>query len=388
MKTMERAWKDPHPPRCSLAQRARGEGSESSVVHHLRRILDLHFDPEDGAPYWLERQEELGFDVRSAVRRPEDLLRLGPMREEDLATRPLTDFLPRPVLACRDRWVVAETGGTLGRPKTTLWLEDELQRAFVEPFTAVARGHGFPQGAGWLFAGPTGPHVIGRAARENARALGAAEPFRVDFDPRWAKKLPAGSLGARRYLRHVVDQARGILDVQDVSVLFSTPSVLLALADELSLPRRAAIRGVFYGGQPLEPEAYSRLRRAFPRAVHLAGYGNSLVGLALQLAPSEDGRFRYFYPGPRVLVRLVERGTAENAADRQHRLHREVEPGDTGQVVVSRLDPSFLIVNLFERDEAERLAVPGGATPFPIHNPGLGDPRPLTTLRPVAAGLY
>lgn len=356
---------------------------------HLHQILALHFDPEDGAPYWLERQEALGFDVRATVREPEDLLRLGPMREDDLATRPLTDFLPRPVLRLRDRWVVAETGGTLGRPKTTLWLEDELLRAFVDPFTAVARHHGFPEGAGWLFVGPTGPHVIGRAARENARALGAAEPFLVDFDPRWAKKLPAGSLAARRYLRHVVEQALAILAVQDVSVLFTTPSVLQALAEELSAARRAAIRGVFYGGQPLERDAYFRLREAFPEAVHLAGYGNSLVGLALQAAPAEDaedGLCRYWYPGRRVIVRVVERG--DGTVPAAERLHREVEPGATGQVVVSRLDPSFLLVNLFERDEAERLEVPAGPTPFPIHTPGLGDPRPLTTMRPVAAGLY
>lgn len=352
----------------------------------LRRILQIHFDPEDGAPYWLERQEELGFDVRATVRTPEDLLRLGPMREEDLATRPLTDFLPRPVLRRRDRWVVAETGGTLGRPKTTLWLEDELRRAFVEPFTAVARAHGFPEGVPWLFAGPTGPHVIGRAARENARALGAPDPFMVDFDPRWAKKLPAGSLAARRYLRHVVDQALAVLTVQEVSVLFTTPTVLAALAEELPLGKRAAIRGIFYGGQPLDREGYDRLRSAFPRAVHLAGYGNSLVGLALQLAPSEDGRFRYWFPGRRVLVRVVERG--DGTMPDALRLHREVEPGATGQVVLSRLDPSFLLVNLFERDEAERLPLPAGPTPFPIHNPGLGDPRPLTTMRPVAAGLY
>lgn len=112
----------------------------------------------------------LGIDVRREIRTRDDLRLLGPMPEEDLARRPLEEWLPRGVRERPDTWVVVES----------------------EPFTAVARAQVFPRrwplGARWLFAGPTGPHVIGRAARENARALGSP-PFCLDFDPRWAKRL-------------------------------------------------------------------------------------------------------------------------------------------------------------------------------------------------------
>lgn len=354
-----------------------------TLDRRLADVLALHFDPRTGSPYWLERQRQLGFDVRREVRRVDDLPLLGPTAPADLTTRPLEDFVPRRLLERKGEWVVAETGGTLGRPTITLWLRRELAAAFVDPFTAVATACRFPVGAGWLFVGPTGPHVIGRAMRGNARALGSAEPFTVDFDPRWAKKLPAGSLAARRYLDHVVEQALAILEVQEVGVLFSTPPVLLALAAALPAARRERIGGVFYAGMALEPEAAAELLGSFPRAVHLAGYGNSLVGLALELAPSTDGHHDYFYPLGRVALRLVPRGD-EPAAER---LAREVAPGEVGQVVVSRLDDSFFLPNLFERDEAVRLPVPAKA-PWPVLSPGLRDPTPLSTGRPVAQGLY
>lgn len=347
----------------------------------LRHVLSIHFHPETGTPYWLQRQRELGLDVRRHVRTRRELALLGPTPERDLTGRPLEELVPRTVRERRGDWVVVESGGTLGTPETTLYLEDELRRIFVDPFTAVARVNRFPQGARWLFAGPTGPHVIGRAARENARALGSAEPFCIDFDPRWAKRLAPGSMARRRYLGHVVEQAVRIVRTQGIEVLFSTPVMSLALAEELGPEHRECIRGVFYGGLPIEPDDALRLRRAFPRAVHLAGFGNTLLGLALELRPSPDGRRRYFYPGARLDVRLVRRAAElpPELRSPEQRLLREVADGERGQVVASRLDESFLIVNLFERDEATRLPAPTAGAPWPVVNPGLGDPGPLTS---------
>ena len=31
---------------------------------HIATVLALHFDPDQGSPYWLQRQQQLGFDVR------------------------------------------------------------------------------------------------------------------------------------------------------------------------------------------------------------------------------------------------------------------------------------------------------------------------------------
>ena len=358
----------------------------------LCHILGLHFHPTEGAPYWLRQQRQWGLDVRREIRSIAALRRLEPMREEDLSRYPITDFLPRPILRQRRDWVLAETGGTSGIPKTTLYLHEEMLATFVDPFTAVADGTDFPRGDPWLFAGPTGPHIIGRAARENARALDSPEPFTVDFDPRWARRLAPGSLAQERYLAHLLEQVLRTLYTQEIGVLFTTPAVLSALAESLHRSTAAAIQGIFYGGMALSSQERHRLRKAFPNAVHLAGYGNTLLGLALQVDPTPSHDLDYYYPGCRLVVDLVER-EVDHGANAQERLHRPVADGQVGQVVASRLDESFLLLNLFERDQAERLAPPPpDAAPFPVVNPGLRNPQPLTLPghddNPAAEGLY
>nr|MBC8218698.1 hypothetical protein [Planctomycetota bacterium] len=98
---------------------------------------------DSGAPYWLDRQTEIGIDVAKSVHGIEDLSILGPMDEEVLATRPIEDFIPRILLADAD-YVLAETAGTLGRPKFAVHRIDEFRSAFVTPFVRAAKRAAFP----------------------------------------------------------------------------------------------------------------------------------------------------------------------------------------------------------------------------------------------------
>ena len=183
-----------------------------TVAERLARIIDLHFDPRFGSPYWLEKARQLGIDARKAIQSVDDLHRLGPMDETALATRPIEEFMPQSIWERRSELIVAETGGTLGRPKFAVHRNDEFQAAFVRPFVAAARRAGFPRGENWLYVGPTGPHIIGKAARACAKAMDSPDPFAIDFDPRWAKKLPDGSFARERYLDHLESQALQVLD--------------------------------------------------------------------------------------------------------------------------------------------------------------------------------
>lgn len=146
--------------------------SKEILDARLVEVVDLHFDPRWGAPYWLERAKTLGFDPRVAVRCIEDLARFGPMPTEELARRPVENFLPRKHHARLHECISSETGGTTGPPKRTLFLREEFDAAFVAPFLAAAALIGFPRNVHWLFIGPSGPHVIGKAARACATAMG------------------------------------------------------------------------------------------------------------------------------------------------------------------------------------------------------------------------
>jgi thienamycin biosynthesis protein ThnN len=357
----------------------------SPMNERLKRILRIHFDRPQGTPYWLERQEQLGLEVCRRVQTVEDLAVLGPMDEAALAGRPIEDFIPRAFTDCRD-YLLAETAGTLGRPKTAVHRADEFEGAFITPFVKAADRVDFPRDRHWLFVGPTGPHIIGRAARRCARALGAGDAFTVDFDPRWAKKLAAGSFAAQRYLNHIEEQALRILEVQNVGVLFATPAVLTGLAEKAAENKRLSIRGIHLGGMHASAEFMDRMNEKFPNAVILSGYGNTLFGMIPQLGYRRDTGFDYYPHGDRLVVRLVPLCEDGGQSD----LTARVEYGTRGQVMAHRLDEMQLLVNVLERDTAVRIEPPDGdAAADGFLQDGLRDPRPIVseTIKPVI-GLY
>jgi thienamycin biosynthesis protein ThnN len=342
----------------------------------LRELLALHFHPEQGSAYWLQRQERLGWKVRDRVRAFDDLWLLGPTPLSDLRQFPLRAFIPRAFHRQWPRFILGETAGTSGAPLTTAYHEDEFQDAFIEPFLRVARATGFPHGEPWLWVGPSGPHIIGKVVRELARQTGSMDPFSVDFDPRWAKKLAEGSLARQRYLDHVTSQAVDVLAREEVGVLFITPPALASLTERLTDRQREAIHGIHYGGMSLTAETVNRFRDAYPRAVHLAGYGNTLFGVVMEVADGPRQSIDYFPLSDRVRFEVVDGETAVRGDWPPRRLER----GQSGRVLFHRLDESCLLVGVVERDEAERIAPSEAALALGGSADGLRNPQPPAPL--------
>jgi hypothetical protein len=331
----------------------------NAVEERLARVLDVHFDPRWGSAFWLERAGALGFDPRREIRSVGDLARLGPAPLEALSVRPLEDFVPRHLHDTLHALVTAETGGTTGPPRRTAFLREEFEEAFVTPFLRAADLVGFPRGAHWLFLGPSGPHPIGKAARACALAMGSVDPFAVDFDPRWARRLPQGSLARRRYLEHVLEQAEAVLASQRIGVLFATPPVLTALGERMEPGRRAEIVGVHLGGMAAAPGFAKELAGRFPNATVLGGYGNSLAGMCPEVTLAPGSPPEYFPCGARLVLEVV----------------RDPE-SPRGRVRFHRLDESGFLPNVLERDEAELVAPPARTRQAGFTLPGLRDPRP------------
>jgi len=353
----------------------------TAIDEHLQSLLDLHLHPLHGSSFWLARQARLGFDVRDRVRSSSDLHLLGTIDPADLQGTSVWRMVPRAFHAHRRRFVVAETGGTHGAPVASAYLPDEFQRAFVEPFVEVAQRSGFPQGETWLFLGPSGPHIIGRAVRHLARRLDSPEPWYVDFDPRWAKKLASGSLAARRYLEHVVEQARQCLAREEISVLFATPPVLDGLAQRMSDAERERIRGVHYGGLPVHAARLNALREIFPHAVHLSGYGNTLFGCAMEVEDVDRRAIDYFPFGERLRFDVAPAEACVGRDDCD-------EPASRGQLMFHRFDRSMLLVNVLERDWAELVGPSDAARRAGCRGAGIRDPRPAQKQSGLKLGLY
>jgi hypothetical protein len=348
-------------------------------------VIDVHFDPDTGSPYWIEKANQLGLNPRKEIRSIEDLALLGAMDETALAKRPIEDFVPKSLIHRKSDFIFAETAGTLGEPKFAIHLAEEFQSSFVAPFVAAANRAGFPREMNWLFVGPTGPHIIGTAARSCARALGSPDVFTVDFDPRWAKKLVPDSFASKRYLEHVESQALRILEVQDIAVLFSTPAVLKSLADKITVERRLKIKGIHLGGMHASAEFMAKLATLFPDAVVLSGYGNTLFGMMPQLCYNDTNGFDYYPHGNSLIVQVVEYDENREVQS----FGKLVPYGRRGQVIIHRLDEIQFIANMAERDTAIRIEPPEDALCDGFILDGIRDPQPIVNevTEPVI-GLY
>ena len=336
----------------------------------LRRILDLHFDPAFGSPYWLRRLHAGQCPPPDEIRSLEDLSRFGTFDLALLCRHPVEDFIPKAVRA-RASLVLAETGGTSGIPASTAYTREDFEDAFIKPFLHTTRATTFGEGH-WLWLGPGGPHIIGKAAQRIASLTTGSDAFSVDFDPRWFRRLAPGSVARERYLGHVLEQAHRVLAHQDVRYLFSTPVVLQALGEALPDAVGERIRFIYLGGMPVRGPALVTLGQHFPNAQFLAGYGNTLFGVVHELAPaSATDRPRTYLPeSDRLIARVVPTGESSEA----HRCDQRVVPGTRGQVMLHRLDESAFLPCVLERDSAERVDC-GEA------QDGLRDPDALQTSR-------
>ena len=88
----------------------------------------------------------------------------------------------------------------------------------------------------------------------------------------------------------------------------------------------------------------------FPQAVVLPGYGNSLLGVLFEHTPPLPGESpAYLADDPALWLQLIAfQEDKPTAAD----LAATLKPAQRGRVVVHRLDASFLLLNMVERDTA------------------------------------
>lgn len=354
----------------------------------VRHIISIHFDPFNGSQYWLQREKMLGINASRDILSLYDLHILGPMEEEDLRRYPLEHFIPTIYLENKEELILGETAGTTGLPKVTAYLKNEFYMTFVEWFRYIAVHRGFPCAANWLWVGPSGPHIIGKAVGPVAHSMGSMDPFSIDMDPRWVKKLKPDSLGYKRYLDHIIEQALDILKRQHIGVIYSTSPLLMKLAEEMSVDQRMQIQGIHYGGVSIRQDQLKRFKgELFPNAVHIAGYGNTLFGLCMEITESQNGYLDYYPPGPRMVVQVVS--TKNSIQPDTDRLTHIVEYGEKGQVVCHRFDESFFIPNMFERDEAIRIAPTKDVQSIGIYQDGVRNPSLLNGLEANAkVGVY
>ena len=324
--------------------------AQARLDQQTREIVEWHFNPETGSPFWLEKATGFGFDPRKEVQGFADLKKFPLFEDEWLRGGPVRRWVPK---AYADKPIyVFETGGTTGIPKTRVVVEDHW--IDYEQFSDTLPDESFPRGSNWLMLGPSGPRRL-RLAVEHLAQFRGGICFCVDLDPRWVVKLlKKGKVSeAKEYQEHVIDQAMTVLSAgHDIRCMFTTPKLLESLAlrlmDEGSSIAEAGIKGIFAGGTEFTPQWYRFCREELlgPDVYITPTYGNTLMGLACgkPFDPADNYKITYYAPQPRAAVEVVD--------FKDHT--KTVDYGGTGRVKLYTLTKEIFIPGFLERDEGER----------------------------------
>ena len=337
----------------------------------VREIVQWHFSPDTGTPFWLDRAKTYKFNPRKDVQSFADLQQFPLFEDDWLRASPDTDisrWVPRAYLGKKPVYVF-ETGGTTGIPKTRVVFEDH--KIDYEMMSETLPDEHFPRGSHWLMLGPSGPRRLRLAIEHLAQHRGGI-CFCVDLDPRWVVKLiKAGKpQDAKAYADHCIDQALTILAAgHKIKCMFTTPKLLAALDQALrdgrleqkrreigfpvaegslrSIPD-AGITGIFSGGTEFTPQfTREAVEEMFEGRVYMTPtYGNTLMGLACSkpVGPEDGYKISYYAPQPRAATEVVD----------FEDYNKLVEYGQTGRVILTTLTKEFFMPRFPERDEGER----------------------------------
>jgi hypothetical protein len=350
------------------------EQARTQLDQWTREVVQWHFDPETGCPFWLDFATRLDWDPRAAIQGFDDLARFGLFQDEWLRGGPVRRWVPK---GFGDRPVyVFETGGSTGVPKSRVNIEDF--RIDYSAFSETLSDDSFPRGANWLMLGPSGPRRLRLAVEHLAQVRGGIS-FCIDMDPRWVIRLiKKGHLDMLEdYKEHVIQQALTLLRAHDdIQCMFTTPKLLESLCEKISL-RQAGIRGVFCGGTEMTRQFHRFAREELlDGAAFAPTYGNTLMGLACHkpFDPVDDYEIIYHAPQPRAVLQAVDPDQPD----------RMVDYGTRGRVKLTTLTKEFFMPGFLERDEALR------TPPIPIYPwDGVADVRPFGKLETnVVEGVY
>jgi phenylacetate-coenzyme A ligase PaaK-like adenylate-forming protein len=317
---------------------------------HVREIVNWHFDPQNGTPFWLEKAKELSFDPHKEVRGFDDLKKFGLFEDDWLRGGPVRRWVPKAYH--KKPTYVFETGGTTGIPKSRVVVDDF--RIDYEMFSETLPDKHFPKGSNWLMLGPSGPRRL-RLAVEHLCQFRGGICFCVDLDPRWVIKLikKGWMEHLKAYQEHVIDQAVTVLSANhEIKCMFTTPKLLDALANRLEKDgtsvAKTGITGIFCGGTEMTSQWIRfAIEELLGPGIYIAPtYGNTLMGLAASDMPTAEENYKiaYYAPQPRAVAQVVDFDDPDKVVDY----------GQTGRVMLTTLTKELFIPRFQERDEGER----------------------------------
>jgi phenylacetate-coenzyme A ligase PaaK-like adenylate-forming protein len=316
----------------------------------IQAAMAWHFDPETGAPFWIERAKTLEFDPRRDIRTHADLA-MFPNVTDELRDVPVTALIPRGYGSRPDVVSVIESGGTTGAPKALALMADFAQ-LMVDRDVWIFEHYGLTREKNWLLFSPSGPHGAFEQARRGAKAWGVL-PFGIDMDPRWVKKqIEAGNQKeADAYAEHLLDQAIYILQDQNIGYIRLTPPILARIVrrDDMVDLIRENVQYIHWGGASMDADTRYYYRTDLFAGITLAGsYGTTMAlgSGGAQRFGAEEADETIFDPTLTPYTTFAVRDAATG---------EPVAYGERGQLVVNHVSKALLLPNNAERDMVTRI---------------------------------
>ena len=335
----------------SLLDVPRKQPPEDSTAF-LRAAIAWHFGADTGSQFWLRTAKSLNFNPLTDIDTFDDL-RLFPNLVGELREAAAEDLIPQGYGFPPPVPLIFESGGTTGAPKRTVQLPDWVEQVTQWQVEDFASG-GFETGRPLLCLMPSGPHGVGFFSRAVSARLGSIF-HGVDLDPRWVKKLTARQAFTEvaAYVDHVIEQARYVLQSQNIANLHTTPPLLAAIArnDQLVDLVNQKVRYLLLSGAHLDMDTFDVLREIFPDTTITTAFGSTMILSQAHTRESDDGGDAFIFDSrtPYVVFSVVEPDTG-----------CVVPYGERGQVVMHHLSKGMFIPNNLERDTAIRLPRPDG----------------------------
>src|SRR5258708_13540056 len=203
------------------------KAAQQQLDAHVREIIQWHFSPETGSPFWLDWAKKAGWNPLTEVASFADILKFPHFQDEWLRDLPNEVWVPKKLKG--KPFNIFETGGTTGMPKQRIGWED--YKVDYSEFSEKLSDAHFPRNHYWLMMGPTGPRRF-RLAIEHLANIRGCSCFLIDLAPRWGKKVITANQfeHARSYMEHVLDNAVISLNHHKEGGLFTNPQLFITLS--------------------------------------------------------------------------------------------------------------------------------------------------------------
>jgi len=318
---------------------------------YVCELMNLHFDPKEGTPYWLRQQKNTGIDYRREITSVDDLWKLdyanAPDGTELMSLERTRDLVPKKILREEmTKLIPGETTGTRAR-KYPMWDEDYLAD-IIRHSNYILDLYGVPKGEDWLNFIPS--YVFGRHFIELARSRGGIL-YPIPTDSLLGKKvlLTGDQKKIDEIFGHAFNQMMSKSKIEKIGVTLTLPLLFPILSTIMDVSNLKALlwAGTYFPAKlPYEWkngfESFKEAKEQY-KGIILGGiYGNGMFGQAWYISDGTN-RLNYYPPEPYVRFEVINRDMGKN-----------VKYGERGQLVITTLRKT-LLSRWKERDAANRI---------------------------------